>query len=172
MFLGESCPPCIATCYYPGCDVATYTIQFGDSVTFGAPVGRPTFSARMARRPGGYLGKAIPSSSDGLLDSLSTRYGSMIRVTYTVAAVKFVGDDLQVAGLLGASVRVVVAAGVCPLPARRPTARRHSTLASVCRSKSDTESGILRHLCPRIRCIVAAASLGAGDGDARTLEGS
>lgn len=102
----------------PGPDATTYVIQFGDSVALGTAVGRPTFSARMARRRGGYLGEAIPSSSDGLLDSLSTRYGSMIRATYMVAAVKFVGDDLQVAGLLGASVRVVLAAGVCPLPGR------------------------------------------------------
>ena len=102
----------------PGADPTTYTIRFGDSVALGSAVGRPTFVARMARRPGGYLGEAVPSSSDGLLDSLSTRYGSMIRATYMVAAVKFVGDDLQVAGLIGASVRVVLAAGVCPLPGK------------------------------------------------------
>lgn len=102
----------------PGRDAATYTIQFGDSVALGAAVGRPTFAARLARRRGGYLGEAIPSSSDGLRDSLSTRYGSMIRATYMVAAVKFVGDDLQIAGLLGESVRAVLAAGVCPLPGR------------------------------------------------------
>lgn len=102
----------------PGRDAATYTIQFGDSVALGTAVGHPTFSARLARRPGGYLGEAIPSSSDGLLDSLSTRYGSMIRATYMVAAVKFVGDDLQIAGLLGGSVRAILAAGVCPLPGR------------------------------------------------------
>jgi|KBSSwiStaDraftv2_1062776.scaffolds.fasta_scaffold158241_1 hypothetical protein len=102
----------------PGREAATYTIQFGDAVALGAAVGRPSFSARLARRPGGYLGEAIPSSSDGLLDSLSTRYGSMIRATYMVAAVKFVGDDLQIAGLLGASARAVLAAGICPLPGR------------------------------------------------------
>ena len=102
----------------PGRDAGTYTVQFGDAVALGTAVGRPTFSARLARRRGGYLGEAIPSSSDGLLDSLSTRYGSMIRATYMVAAVKFVGDDLQIAGLLGESVRAVLATGVCPLPGK------------------------------------------------------
>lgn len=100
----------------PGRDAAAYTIEFGDSLALGPVAGRPTLSARLARRPGGYLGEAIPSSSDGLLDSLSTRYGSMIRATYMVAAVRFVGDDLEVAGLLGDPVRLVLAAGVCPVP--------------------------------------------------------
>ncbi|HEX5075459.1 MAG TPA: hypothetical protein VFW03_19765 [Gemmatimonadaceae bacterium] len=100
----------------PGREAATYSIRFGDSVALGTAVGRPTLSARLVRRPGGYLGEAVPESSDGLLDTLSTRYGSMIRPMYMVAAVKFVGDDLQVAGLLGGVVRVVLAAGVCPLP--------------------------------------------------------
>ena len=102
----------------PGPGRNTYVIQFGDSVALGTAFGRPTFSARLARRAGGFLGEATPSSSDDLLDSLSTRYGTMIRATYMVAAVKFVGDDLQIAGLLGDASRLVLAAGLCPSPGR------------------------------------------------------
>lgn len=99
----------------PGPESTSYIVEFGDPVIVGSvSLGRPKLSVRVTPAGGGLLAEAIPWDDDPSLDSLGRRYGAMVQLVYIVVVVKFVGDDLQLAGLDGSHVRDVLDARHCP----------------------------------------------------------
>ena len=102
-----------------GDDSTTYVLEFGDPITFEhvLPLGRPTFSLRVAPAGDRLFAEALPAEDDdALVDSLQQRYGSMVQLLYLDGLLKVVGDELHVWTFLGDSVPAALRGGRCPSP--------------------------------------------------------